>query len=82
MTFIDFIWITQIQGIHRCTATEECQARSEKKLDFHFNMAFSKVSLAKVLLWMKLPDHQKSAFSMRNIKMARYNIDIEPTEFF
>jgi hypothetical protein len=52
---------------------EQCQARSEKKLHFHFNMAFSTVNLAKLLFWLKLPDHQRGAFSMRNIKMAWYN---------
>ncbi|SFW75955.1 DDE superfamily endonuclease [Chitinophaga sancti] len=52
---------------------EECQAGSEKKLHFHFNMAFATVGLAKVLFWMKLPDQQRGAFSMRNIKMAWYN---------
>jgi hypothetical protein len=42
---------------------EDCQARSEKKLYFHFNMAFTTVSLAKALFWLKLPAHKRQAFS-------------------
>jgi hypothetical protein len=52
---------------------EECQARSENKLYFHFNMALSAVSVAKAALWLSLPKEKREAFSMRNIKLMYYN---------
>jgi hypothetical protein len=52
---------------------EQCQARSENKLYFHFNMALSAVSVAKAALWLSLPKQKREAFSMRNIKLMFYN---------
>jgi len=52
---------------------QECQARSENKLYFHFNMALSAVSVAKAALWLSLPKENRQAFSMRNIKLMAYN---------
>jgi hypothetical protein len=52
---------------------QQCQARSENKLAFHFNMAFSAVSVAKAATWLSLPQEKQEAFSMRNIKVAYYN---------
>ena len=52
---------------------EECQARSENKLYFHFNMALSAVSVAKAAVWLSLPKGKREAFSMRNIKLMYYN---------
>ncbi len=52
---------------------EECQARSENKLYFHFNMALSAVSVAKTATWLSLPKERREAFSMRNIKLLYYN---------
>jgi len=52
---------------------EECQARSENKLYFHFNMALSAVSVAKAAVWLSLPKEKREAFSMRNIKLMFYN---------
>ncbi len=52
---------------------EECQARSENKLYFHFNMALSTVSVAKAAVWLSLPKDKRAAFSMRNIKLMFYN---------
>lgn len=48
---------------------EECQARDEAKLFFHFNMALSSVSLAKSAFWLALPASERGAFSMRNAKL-------------
>jgi hypothetical protein len=48
---------------------EECQARSEKKLDFHFNMALTSVGIAKAAYWLTLPAEQRGAFSMRNVQL-------------
>lgn len=52
---------------------EQCQARSENKLYFHFNMSLSAVSIAKAGVWLKLPKEKRGAFSMRNIKLMYYN---------
>jgi Transposase DDE domain len=52
---------------------EECQARSENKLYFHFNLALSAVSVAKAAVWLSLPKKKREAFSMRNIKLMYYN---------
>ncbi len=52
---------------------EECQARSENKLYFHFNMALSTVSVAKAAVWLCLLKEKREAFSMRNIKLMYYN---------
>ncbi|HKG69918.1 MAG TPA: transposase [Segetibacter sp.] len=52
---------------------EECQARRENKLYFHFNMALSAVSVAKAAVWLSLPEEKREAFSMRNIKLMYYN---------
>jgi hypothetical protein len=34
---------------------QQCQARSEQKLYFHFNMALSSVSVAKAATWLSMP---------------------------
>lgn len=48
---------------------EECQARDQAKLDFHFNLSLSSVGIAKAAYWLSLPEGQRGAFSMRNVKM-------------
>ena len=52
---------------------EECHARSENKLYFHFNMALSSVSVAKAAVWLSLPKQKREAFSLRTIKLMYYN---------
>lgn len=52
---------------------EECQSRSENKLNFHFNMALTAVSVTKAAVWLSLPKKKREAFSMRNIKLMYYN---------
>ena len=48
---------------------EESQARDEAKLFFHFNMALTTVSWVKSAFWLCLPQPQRGAFSLRNIKL-------------
>ena len=48
---------------------EECQARDEAKLFFHFNMALTTVSVVKSAFWLALPSPERGAFSMRNAKL-------------
>lgn len=60
---------------------QQCQARCEQKLYFHFNMALSSVSVAKAATWLRLPAEKRSAFSMRNIKLLYYNKMMTETIF-
>jgi DDE superfamily endonuclease len=62
-----------IRDAKQHSGLEECQARSENKLYFHFNMALSAVSVAKAAVWLSLPKKKREAFSMRNIKLMYYN---------
>jgi hypothetical protein len=55
------------------TGLTDCQARSEKKLDFHFNIALSAINIAKVVHWLALPKEQRKAFSMNDIKTMNHN---------
>jgi hypothetical protein len=55
------------------TGLTDCQARSEKKLDFHFNMALSAINVAKVVHWLALPKEKRKAFSMNDIKTMNHN---------
>jgi len=54
------------------TGLNDCQARSENKLNFHFNTALTAVNIAKVSHWLPIPKDERKAFSMTNIK-TMYN---------
>jgi hypothetical protein len=62
----------QIEFIYRdakqFTGLEDCQSRSETKLHFHFNTALTTVSLAKVAYHLAIPEKERGAFSMADIK--------------
>ena len=49
-----------------------CQARSENKLNFHFNAALTAVNLAKVE-WLNTKTHRDEPFSMLNYKIMYNN---------
>lgn len=51
-----------------------CQARSEKKLHFHFNMALTTINIAKITHWMHIPKQQREAFYMTDIKTVYNNL--------
>lgn len=55
------------------TGLNDCQARSENKLHFHFNAALTAVNLAKVTHWISVPKHQRKPFSLSNIKTVYHN---------
>lgn len=55
------------------TGLEDCQARSENKLNFHFNASLTAVNIAKVEHWLKEPKETRGAFSMVNIKTMYHN---------
>ncbi len=60
---------------------EDCQARDEKKLNYHFNMALGSVSTAKLTLWATLKNKKEVPFSMHNIKQYFYNKYLTETIF-
>jgi hypothetical protein len=47
---------------------EHCQARSEKKMNFHYNMSFSAVALSKAALLANTKNKDDFSFSMKDIK--------------
>jgi hypothetical protein len=52
---------------------QDCQSRQEKALDFHFNLTFSTLNIAKALHWLSKPKEQRGAFSIQNIKTQYVN---------
>jgi len=54
------------------TGLTHCQARSERKLYFHFNMALTAVGIAKVTHHLNT-EKEKKPFSMANIKTSYFN---------
>ena len=67
----------QIEFIYRDakqhTGLNHCQARSQWKLNFHFNMALSATNIAKVKHWFELPREQRAEFSMADVKTINHN---------
>lgn len=67
----------QIEFIYRdakqYTGLENCQARSQEKLYFHFNAALTTVSIAKSAHWLSIPIEQRESFSMADIKTIYHN---------
>ena len=52
---------------------EDCQARSKNKLNFHFNMALTNISLAKAEYYLPIPIKERESFSLQNIKRLKHN---------
>ena len=50
------------------TGLNDCQARSENKLHFHFNASLTAVDLAKVTHWLSIPKQERKASSMSDVK--------------
>lgn len=55
------------------TGLNDCQARSENKLHFHFNASLTAINLAKVEYWLSIPKEKRGPFSMANIKTLFHN---------
>ena len=51
---------------------EDCQARSQNKLNFHFNAALTAVNLAK-MHWLDTRNSEIEPFSMANFKTLCHN---------
>lgn len=67
----------QIEFLYRdakqYTGLEHCQSKSETKLDFHFNMALTAVSVAKAVYHLSQPIERRTPFSMADIKTEYSN---------
>ncbi|QZT38009.1 transposase [Halosquirtibacter xylanolyticus] len=67
----------QIEFIYRdakqYTGLNDCQAQSENKLHFHFNMSMTSVNIAKIADWLDQESIQQSPFSLNNIKKLNFN---------
>lgn len=55
------------------TGLNDCQARSENKLHFHFNASLTAVNLAKITHWISIPKQERKAFSMSDVKTLYHN---------
>ena len=67
----------QIEFLYRdakqYTGLNGSQARSENKLNFHFNAALTAINIAKVEHWLSQPKEVRKPFSMANIKTMNHN---------
>jgi hypothetical protein len=55
------------------TGLNHCQARSENKLNFHFNASLTALNVAKVAHWLKIPKQDRGPFSMNDVKTINHN---------
>ena len=67
----------QIEFLYRdakqYTGLNDSQARSENKLNFHFNAALTTINIAKVEHWLSQPKEIRKPFSMADIKTMNHN---------
>lgn len=67
----------QIEFLYRdakqYTGLNSCQARSENKLNFHFNASLTSINIAKVLHWLPEAKIKNIPFSMADIKTMYHN---------
>ena len=67
----------QIEFLYRdakqYTGLNDSQARSENKLNFHFNAALTTINIAKVEHWLSQPKEERKPFSMADIKTMNHN---------
>ena len=67
----------QIEFLYRdgkqYTGLNDCQARSEKKLNFHFNASLTAINIAKTIHWLSIPKEIRKSFSMNDIKTINHN---------
>lgn len=78
----------QIEFVYRdakqYTGLNHCQARSQNKLNFHFNMSLSAVNIAKIKHYLTLPKELRKTFSMHDVKVLNNNalmLDVFLDEF-
>ena len=70
----------QIEFLYRdakqFTGLNDCEARSSRKLNFHWNMSLTAINLAKIVHWLPQKNENSSdtvVFSMSNIKTQYHN---------
>lgn len=67
----------QIEFLYRdgkqYTGLNDCQARSENKLDFQFKMSLTSINIAKVTHWLSTPKEKRKSFSMADVKTMYHN---------
>lgn len=63
------------------TSLETCQARSENKLNFHFNASMTAVSIAKTIIRKKDGTHDEIVLSISDIKTEFHNRRLAETIF-
>ena len=67
----------QIEFLYRdgkqYTGLTDSQARSQNKLNFHFNAALTAINIAKVEHWLSVPKEIRKPFSMADIKTMNHN---------
>ena len=68
----------QIEFLYRdgkqYTGLNDCQARSENKLNFHFNASLTSINIAKISHWISIDKEDRESFSMADIKTVNHNI--------
>jgi hypothetical protein len=62
-----------IRDAKQHTGLEDCMARDKEKLNTHFNIAMTVVSIAKTVYHLSVPIEQRASFSMADIKMLYMN---------
>lgn len=62
-----------IRDAKQYSGLEDCQARDQQKLNTHFNIALTTVSIAKAAYYLSIPGEQRGSFSMADIKMLHMN---------
>lgn len=67
----------QIEFLYRdakqFSGLNDCEARSENKLKFHFNASLTTINLAKITHWLSVPKTERAAFSMADVKTMYHN---------
>jgi len=62
-----------IRDAKQFSGLEDCQARDKKKLNFHFNVSLTNVSIAKAEYYLPIPKKERGAFSLQDIKRVQHN---------
>ena len=55
------------------TGLQHCQARSQNKIEFHWNTALTAVNVAKVEHYLNVPKEKRNSFSMADVKTRLHN---------
>lgn len=67
------IW-NQVTRGKQYTGLNDSQARSENKLNFHFNTSLTAINIVKSIHWLGIPKEQQGSFSMPDIKIMNHNM--------